>query len=153
MNSKPTLWSFRHYIVARVQVLRYAYGGVPMWCCDTPAATDAVTRKWAKSSAGLPAVISVPRCEACGGERLFEMQLMPALSDYLVERQPLASAAVDVCRLLKSSGINENKSEKSVGILDGLQLLKLSMGVLCVWSCEASCDGGSCEYTIFQPLD
>ncbi|CAN0110018.1 unnamed protein product, partial [Ectocarpus fasciculatus] len=67
---------------------------------------------------------AVPRCESCGGERLFEMQLMPAMAEYLDTGPPL----------------------------DGLQVLRLSMGVLCVWSCEASCDGGSNEFAVFQPL-
>ena len=43
------------------QVVRFAYGGDPLWCTYPPP------------------VMSVPRC-ICGSERVFEMQLMPGKS-------------------------------------------------------------------------
>lgn len=45
------------------QVLRYAYGGSPLWCSYPPPDVSKAVRP----------------CEMCGTERVFEMQLMPGL--------------------------------------------------------------------------
>ena len=47
------------------QVVRFAYGGYPLWCTYPPPRAAA----------------AVPLC-ACGAERVFEMQLMPGMSCY-----------------------------------------------------------------------
>lgn len=96
--------------------------------------------------------VAVPRCESCGGERLFEMQLMPAMAEYLDTVATSSTAKeVDVRQFLQSRQASSAPAAEGPP-LDGLQVLRLSMGVLCVWSCEASCDGGSNEFAVFQPL-
>lgn len=45
------------------QVVRFAYGGLPLWCSH-PYPADA-------------SVSAIPKCDCCGAQRVFEMQLMP----------------------------------------------------------------------------
>ena len=95
----------------------------------------------------------VPACEACGGERVFEMQLMPALADYLCVPGQQAGD-IDLRRMLQREPPSaEQRGDSTGGQSGGLGLLRLSMGVLCVWSCAEACAGGSREHAQFQPLD
>ena len=48
------------------QVMRYAYGGQPLWCTHPPPQE----------------AVNIPCCESCGSQRVFEAQLMPALLQY-----------------------------------------------------------------------
>ena len=66
-GSAEAEWSFQRRVAAQPrQVLRYAYGGSPLWN-SLPASKD-------RAEGG-----SVPVCQGCGARRVFEMQLMPAI--------------------------------------------------------------------------
>ena len=104
------------------QVLRYAYGGSPLWCTfpypDFSASSDA-------------SLI----CQQCGSERVFEMQLMPGLLDYLpaIVTSPSSSTtgpSVDIKQYVENG---------------------LDFGVVTVWSCPLSCGQAGMEAVIVQP--
>lgn len=142
----------RHLSLASQQVLRYAYGGEPLWCSDKiilPGPSEDHGKRVVPVEALRP-----PRCEACGGERVFEMQLMPALADYIIQTSslPPAASSADIYQTLKIEEASREAYDTKPD-LHGLNVLKLSMGVLCIWSCANSCIAGSQEYAIFQPLE
>ena len=106
------------------QVLRYTYHGAPMWC-TAPAPADS---------------LSIPHCELCGSQRVFEMQLMPALLSL-----PL--------NVSTSSGVSQPKTTDLDCVSD------FDFGVVAVWSCPESCyrknDQHGChlysEFVVVQP--
>lgn len=106
------------------QVLRYIYNGVPMWC-TAPAPIDS---------------LSVPRCEICGNQRVFEMQLMPALLS-LSLHVPSREGSVSQSQTAIDCGTD------------------FDFGVVAVWSCPESCcrngDQDGChlysEVAVVQP--
>jgi pre-rRNA-processing protein TSR4 len=55
------------------QVLRYEWKGTPLLY----SATDNVGRRLAASNTKTKTAAGMPRCESCGAERVFEMQLVP----------------------------------------------------------------------------
>lgn len=61
------------------QVLRYEFGGTPLLY----AGSDAVAARFGgvpgKSKAQVSPSRGMPRCEACGAARVFELQLVPGL--------------------------------------------------------------------------
>ena len=63
MVAKTEQYFQRRIATEPQQVMRYAYGGQPLWCTHPP-----------------PAGAAAPGdCKGCGSRRLFELQLMPAL--------------------------------------------------------------------------
>ena len=68
------------------QVLRYAYGGSPLWCSYPPPDVSKAVRP----------------CEICGTERVFEMQLMPGLL-YLLSSHAEATPSETAAGLLDSA--------------------------------------------------
>jgi pre-rRNA-processing protein TSR4 len=55
------------------QVLRYEWKGSPLLY----SATDTVGKRLAASNTKTKTTVGMPRCESCGAERVFEMQLVP----------------------------------------------------------------------------
>eukprot|EP00920_Eleutheroschizon_duboscqi_P010928 GHVT01025681.1.p1 GENE.GHVT01025681.1~~GHVT01025681.1.p1 ORF type:complete len:377 (-),score=19.00 GHVT01025681.1:277-1407(-) len=72
LHKEETFLKFQERIRrSPLQVIRYSFGGVPLWISD-PATTK-------PSTMSLPP----PKCERCKGPRVFELQLMPTLYDQL----------------------------------------------------------------------
>ena len=63
------------------QVLRYEFQGAPLLY----SGTDDVGKKLASSSAMSKGSLGMPRCESCGSDRVFEMQLVPGAINVLEE--------------------------------------------------------------------
>lgn len=105
------------------QILRYAYGGSPLWCTSPAPST------------------SCPPCEGCGAERVFEMQLMPGLISLL----PRAHSSATVCTdsLLE---VTEGGEISSADLLSN----DIDFGVVTVWSCPNSCNSSKTEIVIVQ---
>ena len=131
------------------QVLRYAFEGEPLWIThpnplgtepyygqkNPPKANKGSHKKTAKSQ-----FQSIPRCELCGDERVFELQLMPALLSLLHPPEPSLN-----------KGSLERNSKLSLEQLLGEGL---DLGVLAVFSCRSSCDPGdriATEIALVQP--
>ena len=148
------------------QVIRYAYGGEPLW------------------SVAHPPVCRPPRC-ACGATRRFELQLMPATLFVLQVHQhalaelsssmpasaspPPASPAGTASLPGQSSyptqphdepGPESSRAEDAApppGVADSAAKAALDAGmewgVLTVWSCPESCDESHEEVAIVQPAE
>jgi pre-rRNA-processing protein TSR4 len=60
------------------QVLRYEWKGTPLLYSSTDAVGKRLAASNARTKAGTgTAATGMPRCEACGAERVFEMQMVP----------------------------------------------------------------------------
>jgi len=158
------------------QVLRYAYGGEPLWCTYPPPPDG-------------PAVVEA--CRHCGAKRCFEMQLMPALLALREQsvggretpRQAVAAAKniaeqdgeAEDAAVQENSGSGSSSSSSSGGagdedddaafvseayakptesqFADLLQRLGdgMDFGVLAIYSCPESCQGGNVECVVVQP--
>jgi hypothetical protein len=131
------------------QVLRYAYGGEPLWCTYPP-----------------PDISKIPCCEGCGAERVFEMQLMPALlslpifdpkkgaklfPDRISTERDVKSgtAAASASSGTASSASSTTENASLATFLDKLGDT-LDFGVVAVWSCPNSCDASCFEYAVVQ---
>lgn len=124
-RADPALVLFQQRVALEPkQVLRYAYGGLPLWC-SSPSPAEA---------------IRIPCCEGCGGERVFEAQLMPGLLRHF------KSAASEITG--EAQLVSGDRSER-------LALLRrqggFDFGVVAVWSCENSCFSCNTEYVVVQP--
>lgn len=105
------------------QVLRYAYGGLPLWI-TSPSPLEGEKGK----------ALSVPACELCGSPRTFECQLMPALLSHLVASRK------------KGKDIQVSEAETTIadqsdlrGRLRSMLGSGLDFGVVTLWSCPLSC--------------
>ena len=122
------------------QVLRYAYDGLPLWCTSPPPAESQC----------------IPVCSLCGTQRVFEMQLMPALLSL-----PLPLPAVNTTATSSSDSHSAPVTAartRYININTGFDF-----GVVTVWSCPRSCSpvadnsdnnnsrGLYAEYVIVQP--
>jgi len=165
--------------LARVpkQVLRYCYGGEPLWC-------QALSAQMSSKLARGP-----PCCKGCGKERVFEMQLMPALLSFLRDRdadarsithkdgawatregvdigtavavatdgppagptgggtEPVAAAAAT------AAGVVQPSVEQIEAFFEDMQDSGVDFGVVGVWSCADSCEAGNgkSEWVAVQP--
>ncbi len=158
------------------QVLRYAYGGEPLWCTLPPPPFPSSVSKNIHNYDSLV-------CPCCGARRVFEFQLMPALlstleatkskckNDSDIEmkqgRTPVSihNAAVvgdtNTIGSVSSSSLSSIVTPSTTGAVSAtrqqvqsfLQDLNegVDFGVVAVWSCEASCDAGSEEFVLIQP--
>jgi hypothetical protein len=131
-KSKVELAYTRRVSLVGRQVLRYAYGGTPLWC-TLPAPSPA---------------IEVPRCEFCGCDRVFEAQLMPGMLQYMAKLHPVHAedeATHDATEGLSREEIIARRREhlRTQGGYD--------FGVVAVWSCQASCVAGPTEFCVMQP--
>lgn len=147
------------------QVLRYAYGGRPLW--STNYSAQIVTSSTVTIN-GPP--VYVPTCEICGSSRVFEFQLMPALLS-LLERdtaqntdtvRPVISAVMST--MTATPAVTTTDSDSKIETVTGsalavaessravparsvaVQNLLLDVmgngvdfGVVAVWSCPSSC--------------
>jgi pre-rRNA-processing protein TSR4 len=68
------------------QVLRYEWKGTPLLYSSTDAVGKRLAASNARTKAGTgTAATGMPRCEACGAERVFEMQMVPGAIAVLEE--------------------------------------------------------------------
>lgn len=138
------------------QVLRYAFEGRPLWITHpNPVGSDPFFGQESKptliqqtppkqskrlghgSSSATKAAVAVPCCELCGAQRVFELQLMPALLSHLHLPPPP----------LPASSSNATALEQLLG--DGLDF-----GVVAVYSCPHSCSPAgniAHEVAVVQP--
>ena len=156
------------------QVLRYDYGGCPLWC-TLPAPEDAR---------------DIPVCESCGDVRLFEFQIMPGLLQLNLGPDVLVNYNVEDSQHQQFEARDSNSTGNvtgsradgdSLGSRSGEESLSLSsvlkggkedsqeggrsagpspllpatvdidFGVVVIYSCASSCAGGSAEYVVVQP--
>lgn len=96
--------------IAPSQVMRYAYGGCPLWA-TIPS----------------PPIDNMPNCPSCGDCRVFELQIMPAVINYIDKLFTTDDAATH-CSVSK----------------------EFDFGVATVWSCPKSCEGVP-EFVLVQP--
>lgn len=136
------------------QVVRYAYGGEPLW----PAAP--------------PKRLKVPRC-SCGEERAFELQLLPSLlhvlsvDDHVVLQTAVRAHGAAVPPLPKHSrhvgrgrgatrGRGRGAAAGGAGPPKAAQLPPALIGggmdwsTVVVYSCRSSCDASSEEHVYVQ---
>lgn len=149
------------------QVLRYAYGGEPLWIThpsplDETAATASSTgaavdkqKTPAKAMPGTKASIDraqssvVPPCEWCGKRRVFEFQLMPGLlscissSTGTPSRDPAhgAGAAGDKCGFSGGGDLGQPSQADLLRLQRDLDSGGMDFGVVAVYSCPDSCAG------------
>lgn len=113
------------------QVLRYAYGGNPLWITyPNPLSIR-------KDNSKQP--ITIPDCPACKIPRIYECQLMPGLLSLL--------GSVE-----KSFNTSDRQGVFGQSITDRLGH-SLDYGVVTIWSCPNSCsiDGFATEIPVVQP--
>ena len=160
-DSAKAEWHFQHRVASQPrQVLRYAYGGSPLW--------NSQPSSKARALGG-----SVSPCEGCGACRVFEMQLMPAILTLGLEAVDTATGA-----LRRKKGLNISLSASTAGHQEGeggdtgenaqypqptasqLEDLRsvindgLDFGVVAVWVCPNSCMGSSMEEALVSaPAD
>lgn len=89
----------------------------PSQCLRYASSTDDAPLKYTSQAEHNPSSARLPRCEHCGAQRVFEMQLMPALLTVLqVDRPEFATCA--------------EQPAEDIG---------LEYGTVLVYSCEQSC--------------
>jgi len=105
------------------QILRYQFGGIPLWY---------------SSDIDHALLNSIPRCSSCGGKRVFELQLMPTLISLGAFRLSGVSPSKNKSNQ-KISSHQENK--KAVNRSNGIEF-----GIVCIYSCARSCGGFDRKY-------
>ena len=112
------------------QVVRYAYGGRPLWCTH-PFPVEAN---------------DIPQCSSCGADRVFEAQLMPGILDYLNKSEEfkvhdeMGSEEKEGCG--NTLDIRRRHLRKQIGF---------DFGIVAIWSCSESCHSGKEEFCVVQP--
>ena len=127
------------------QVLRYAYGGVPMW--SVPIHDDKGRQK--QRAAGRHtqkggSEHSFPRVQscACGRERIFELEVLPSV---------LFSLNVDMhAQTHPQPTSNGSKTTKEDGMEQKMNNGGMDWGALVVYSCPDSCDMSREEFVVAQ---
>lgn len=145
------------------QVLRYAYGGEPLWC------TKPYPVEYQNKDHG-----GIRKCTVCNSSKVFEFQLMPALLSYVPNDN--SSTVLKDTNFMESLVIsnapgeeNEHDSDNDIDdsinhtvaqshlsreMLDAfIQTLgnNLDFGVVGIWSCPNSCQAEHEEAVIVQP--
>lgn len=115
----------RTHIESR-QVMRYAYGGQPLWCTHpSPVATASA-------------------CRGCHKQRVFECQLMPALLSFI----PTTSTAYTTNT---ASSISSSADAPADSLLQQLLGHTVDFGVVAIYSCPDSCSLDCEEEAYVQP--
>ena len=109
------------------QVVRYAYGGKPLWCTHPSP----------------PEAREIPSCPSCGSPRVFEAQLMPGALMYLHRLDAFKTCATEAEEGLPPTLDSRRSRLKKLSGFD--------FGTLAVWSCAESCSAGREEYCVVQP--
>lgn len=128
------------------QVLRYAYGGSPLWSSALPPLPDqssSTARKVLSTERRQQTSYNIPPCPFCGKERIFEFQLMPGMLS-------LWPACVQLpMQRLPANGKNQVINAQSSSNME------IDFGVVVVYTCPDSCvppDGEvPYEYLLVQP--
>ncbi len=113
------------------QVVRYAYGGIPLWSKPLHQPQSSIHKSNQQSKNVYSTPLVVPNCD-CGAERVFEFQIMPSVLHVL-----------DVDRY--ASG-----SQKSDGLIELISSGGMNWGVIAVYSCPESCEKSREEFVIVQ---
>lgn len=131
MKSQVELFFQRRVALHPKQVMRYAYGGQPLWCTHPPP----------------PEANNIPLCESCGSQRVFEAQLMPALLQYYDARGG-DNMKVGSCREVDQASTADELASR----FDQLRTeIGFEFGVVALWSCPLSCDATHFEVVVVQP--
>ena len=96
-----------------LQVLRYEFGGTPLLYADNDAVAGYFTKHTATATKGAKVQTTpkqLPRCETCGGKRVFEVQLVPGAISALED------------------------DDDAIGVEEGME-----WGTVIVGVCEANC--------------
>lgn len=138
------------------QVVRYAYGGLPLWCTthQSPDRSDGAC---------------VPACESCGAKRVFEFQLMPGV--LALKKNTFLAGKTEVYKASRDGSAEEERdtndttstSKQKVDDdkypqptkrqLEHMQRFiddGLDFGVVSVWVCPNTCPGGVEEVAVVQ---
>ena len=127
------------------QVLRYAYGGVPMWSVPTHGNSEQKTQKSGKQKSESP----FPHVEpcSCGRERIFEFEVLPSV---------LFALIVDIhAKTYPQSSLQGTSDSTAETSADGGMEQKMNgggmdWGALAVYSCPDSCDSSREEFVVAQ---
>ena len=129
------------------QVLRYAYGGVPMWSVPTHDVGGQKTQKGGKQKGESPKPFPHVKPCSCGRERIFEFEVLPSV---------LFALNVDIhakAYLQSSSQGSSNSATESSpdgGMEQKMNGGGMDWGALAVYSCPDSCDQSREEFVVAQ---
>ena len=127
---------------APAQVVRYQYGGDPLWCTFPPPVDHDHEHRQQQASS------SVPRCEHCGARREFECQLMPGIFALkpLFAHQPRSP----------QKPANGDEPQTTTAVATGQETLlgeTFDFGVVAVYSCPNSCSSSDSNDNIDSNSD
>ena len=129
------------------QVLRYAYGGVPMWSVPTHGNSGQQTQKGVKQKGERPKPFPHVKPCACGRERIFEFEVLPSVLfalnvDIHAKTYPQSS----------SHGPSNSAAEfsRDSGMEQKMNGGGMDWGALAVYSCPDSCDKSREEFVVAQ---
>ena len=139
------------------QVVRYSYGGNPLWCTSHASKDRACG-------------ITIPTCEGCGCKRVFECQIMPGVlalkkktfyvdSNTIYKQEVSSISTCDntkKCFASRASDVAENEEQfkptdaQLMNMRDLINESGLDFGVVVIWVCPNSCYDSIEEYALVQ---
>lgn len=128
------------------QVLRYAYGGVPMWSVPTHDNSRQRMQKGRKQKGESPPFPHVKPC-SCGRERIFEFEVLPSVLfalnvDIHAKAYPQSSS--------QGSSIYSAEFSQDGGMEQKMNGGGMDWGALAVYSCPDCCDESREEFVVAQ---
>ena len=128
------------------QVLRYAYGGVPIWSVPTHDIGGQKTQKGGKQKVESPPFPHVNPC-SCGRDRIFEFEVLPSILfalnvDIHAKTYPQSSSQGNSNSTAESSEDSDMEQKMNGGGMD--------WGALAVYSCPDSCESSREEFVVAQ---